>query len=177
MDLDDLKSRLASLMADVDYSRERTRYAAGDANSAEEYLSEVEEAVSNARSNADNASGCASHAEERLDAMHSELDDLICELDDLGTGEAGELQEAAEEVLHYAGLWRPHPGVEDTIERLGELRDRLRNNLGNADAFAPALCPECGLRLMLSQEQIREGEIYICPTCESPLSISQPVEI
>lgn len=177
MDLDDLKSRLESLMADVDYSRERTSYAAGDASSAEEYISGVEEAVSNARSSADNASGHASDAEERLDTMHSELDDLICELDDLNTGEASELQRAAEEVLHYAGLWRPDPGVEDTFERLRELRDRLRNNLGDADAFAPALCPECGLNLMLLQEQIRWGEIYICPTCESPLSISQPVEV
>lgn len=177
MDLDDLKSRLASLMADVDYSRDRTSDAAGDASSAREYLSEVEEVMSNARSSASNASDYASAAEDRLDAMRTELDDLICELDDLNTGEAGELQEAAEEVLHYAGLWIPCPEVEDTIERLRELRRRLRNNLGDADVFVPALCPDCGFRLMLSQEQIREGEIYVCPSCESPLSISQPVEV
>ena len=175
MNLEALKERLEEALNDADCARDHARDAASEASSAESALSDAEDSIRSARSCADDACGYASNAEVRLDALRSELSDLIDEVSDLEANETSEIQEAAEEVLHYAGLWMPSPEVTDTIERLRELRDRLRNNLGDADAFVPALCPGCGFRLMLLREQIKEGEVYICPTCARQLRISQPV--
>lgn len=177
MNLEDLKERLEEALNDADCARDCARDAAREASSAEIALSEAEDSISSARSSADEACGSASNAEARLDTLRSELSDLIDEVGDLETNATSEIQEAAEEVLHYAGLWMHCPEVTDTVERLRELRNRLRNNLGDADAFVPALCPGCGFRPMLSREQIKEGEFYICPACARQLSISQPVEV
>jgi len=175
MNLEDLKERLEEALIDADCARELARDAASEASSAESVLSDTEDSIRSARSYADEACGSASNAEARLDTLRSALSDLIDEVGDLEANETSEIQEAAEEVLHYAGLWMHCPEVTDTVERLRELRNRLRNNLGDADAFVPALCPGCGFRLMLSREQIEEGKIYICPACTGPLRISQPV--
>ena len=177
MNLEDLKEQLEEALNDADCARDHVRDAASEASSAESVLSDTEDSIRSARSYADEACGSASNAEARLDTLRSALSDLIDEVGDLEANETSEIQEAAEEVLHYAGLWMPSPEVTDTIERLMELRDRLRNNLGDADAFVPALCPGCGFRPMLSREQIKEGDIYICPACARQLSISQPVEV
>ena len=177
MNLEDLKEQLEEALNDADCAREHARDAASEASSAESALSDAEDSIRSARSCADDACGYASNAEARLDTLRSVLSDLIDEVSDLEANETSEIQEAAEEVLHYAGLWMHCPEVTDTVERLRELRNRLRNNLGDADAFVPALCPGCGFRLMLSREQIGESKIYICPACTGQLSISQPVEV
>jgi DNA repair exonuclease SbcCD ATPase subunit len=176
MNLEDLKERLEEALNDADHAKEYAREAASEASSVDSTISEAEDSIRSTRSYADDAYTSASNAEMRLDALRSELSDLIDEVSDLEANETSEIQEAAEEVLHYAGLWMHCPEVTDTVERLRELRNRLRNNLGDADAFVPALCPGCGFRPMLSREQIKEGEFYICPACAGPLSISQPVE-
>lgn len=176
MNLEDLKEQLEEALNDADCARYHARDAASEAASAESAFSEAEDSIRSARSYADEACGSASNAEARLDTLRSALSDLIDEVSDLEANETSEIQEAAEEVLHYAGLWMHCPEVTDTVERLRELRNRLRNNLGDA-AFVPALCPGCGFRLMLSREQIGESKIYICPACARQLSISQPVEV
>ena len=176
MNLEDLKEQLEEALSDADSAREHAMDAASEASSAESVLSDTEDSIHSARSYANDACASASNAEARLDTLRSALSDLIVEVGDLEANETSEIQEAAEEVLHYAGLWMHCPEVTDTVERLRELRNRLRNNLGDADAFVPALCPGCGFRPMLSREQIKEGEFYICPACARQLSISQPVE-
>ena len=175
MNLEDLKEQLEEALNDADHAKEYARDAASEASSADEALNEAEDSIRSARSYADEACNSAGNAEAKLDTLRSVLSDLIDEVSDMEANEKSEIQEAAEEVLHYAGLWIHCPEVTDTIERLRELRDRLRNNLVDADVFVPALCPGCGFRLMLSREQIEEGKIYICPACTGPLSISQPV--
>ena len=176
MNLEDLKEQLEEALNDADCARDHARDAANEASSADEALVEAEDSIRSARSYADEACDSASNAEVRLNTLRCVLSDLIDEVSDLEANETSEIQEAAEEVLHYAGLWIHCPEVTDTIERLRELRNRLRNNLGDADVFVPALCPGCGFRPMLSREQIEEGEFYICPACARQLSISQPVE-